>query len=130
MGETDDAQIALNELQSRYPGLPAMAAGFSFGSRIALKLSARQAALKRVIAVGFPTRVQQRDFVYHLQIPKYFIQSTIDEFGPRPEMEEFFASVPEPKEIRWVEASNHFFAGALDVYEGVVEELGMRRGGL
>ena len=127
IGETDDAKAALRELQARYPQLPVMVAGFSFGSRVALRLSSQEPALKRVIAVGFPTRVPQRDFVYHVEIPKYFIHSTLDEYGPRPEMEEFFASVAQPKEIRWVPARDHFFTGALDVFEGVVEEVGLKR---
>jgi alpha/beta superfamily hydrolase len=31
LGETDDARVALRELRERYPQLPAMVAGFSFG---------------------------------------------------------------------------------------------------
>ncbi len=37
-GELDDARIALDVLASRYPALPLTLAGFSFGSRIALRL--------------------------------------------------------------------------------------------
>src|SRR5215207_348962 len=37
-GEMDDARIALDYLRSRYPELPFSLAGFSFGSRIALRL--------------------------------------------------------------------------------------------
>jgi alpha/beta superfamily hydrolase len=127
LGETDDARVALRELRERYPQLPAMVAGFSFGSRVALRLSSQEPALKRVVAVGFPTRVPQRDFVYHVGISKAFIHSTLDEYGPRQEMEEFFATVPPPKEIRWVPARDHFFTGALDAYEAVVEEVGLKR---
>ena len=127
IGETDDANTALRELQSRYPHLPAMAGGFSFGSRVALKLSSREPGLKRVFAVGFPTRTPGQEYVQQIHIPKYFIQSTSDEYGPRPQMEEFFATVPEPKDIRWIEAEDHFFAGALDRLEAVVEEFGRRR---
>src|SRR5690242_7650389 len=32
IGETDDARVALRELERRYPGLPLLAAGFSFGA--------------------------------------------------------------------------------------------------
>jgi len=123
IGETDDARTALRELRSRYPQLPLVAAGFSFGSRVALRLSSQEAHLKRVIAVGFPTRIPDRDYVYHVDIPKFFIHSTVDAFGPRPEMEEFYASVPEPKSICWIEAGDHFFSGALDQFEAAVENL-------
>jgi alpha/beta superfamily hydrolase len=127
VGETDDARVALGELQARYPSLPAMVAGFSFGSRVALRLSSQEAAIRRVFAVGFPTRIPERGYVYHVGIPKAFIHSTIDEYGPRPEMEEFFKTVQEPKEIHWIEAGDHFFAGALDKLESVVQSLGAKR---
>lgn len=127
VGETDDARVAMRELELRYPRLPVMAAGFSFGSRVALRLSSQEPAIQRVVAVGFPTRVKSRDFVYHVDVPKRFIQSTVDEFGPRPDMEEFYASVPGPKTLEWVEAGDHFFAGKLDEFEGVVESVARGR---
>ena len=37
-GEREDARVALEVLRSRYPGLPLTLAGFSFGSRIVLRL--------------------------------------------------------------------------------------------
>src|SRR4249920_2382263 len=37
-GELDDARIALELLLSRYPALPLTLAGFSFGSRIVLRM--------------------------------------------------------------------------------------------
>lgn len=127
IGETDDARVAMHELRSRYPGLPMMAAGFSFGSRVALRLSSQEPSIQRVFAVGFPTRIPDREFVYHVDIPKVFIQSVVDEYGPRPQMEEFMTTVPEPKEIHWIQGTDHFFAGALEDYEKTVETLGKKR---
>ncbi len=37
IGETEDARAALSELRRRYPAVPALIAGFSFGSRVALR---------------------------------------------------------------------------------------------
>jgi alpha/beta superfamily hydrolase len=39
----------------------------------------------------------------------------------------FYESVPEPKHLDWVEAADHFFAGALDEFETVVERIGSTR---
>lgn len=123
-GETEDARVALHELRARYPDLPVTVAGFSFGSRIALRLSGQEKHLHRAIAVGFPTSIAKYNYVHHVTIPKYFIQSTHDEFGPREDFERFYASVPEPKRLDWVEASDHFFKDALDSFEAVVERIG------
>jgi uncharacterized protein len=124
IGETDDARAALRELERRYPGLPLLAAGFSFGSRVALRLASQETAVQRVIAAGFPTRIVERDFAYEVRVPKYFVHSTHDEFGPRPAFQEFFDSLPEPKSLEWVEASDHFFRDALDAFEEVIERIG------
>ena len=127
IGETEDARVALRELQSRYPDLPRLAAGFSFGSRVALRLTSQESAIRRVIAVGFPTRTEEREFVYAVRVPKFFVQSTNDEFGPRKEMAEFFETLEEPKELHWVAASDHFFKDNLDDFESVIEKIGRVR---
>ena len=126
-GETDDAHTILRELARRYPGLPLLAAGFSFGARVALRLTSQEAAVRRVIAVGFPMRVTEREFVYHVHVPKYFIQSTNDEFSPKQEFSDFFHSLPGQKHLNWVAAEDHFFRDALDSYEIVVQEIGNHR---
>lgn len=124
IGETEDARVALRELEQRYPDLPAVCAGFSFGSRVALRLASTEPAVKRVIAAGFPTRMPERDFIYRVAVPKYFIQSTNDGFGPAADLEAFYASLPEPKRLQWIEASDHFFKDALDQFEKAIEEAG------
>jgi alpha/beta superfamily hydrolase len=51
---------------------------------------------------------------------KIFVQSTHDEFGPRAALEELFAATAQPKRLVWVEAADHFFAGALETLEETV----------
>ncbi len=127
IGETEDARVALRELERRYPELPVMAAGFSFGSRVVLRLAAQEPVIGRVIAAGFPTRIAERGFIGDVRAPKYFVQSTQDQYGPRAEFEPFYQSVPQPKQLEWVEAADHFFAGALEELEAVVQRIGNTR---
>ena len=47
-GELEDARAALKWLRGRYPGVPYWLAGFSFGSRIALKLGLEAAGVERL----------------------------------------------------------------------------------
>jgi predicted alpha/beta-hydrolase family hydrolase len=90
-------------------------------------LTSQDQIIQRVIAAGFPTRAAEREFVYRVQTPKYFVQSTHDEFGPRPDLAAFFETLPEPKHLDWIDASDHFFADALDKFEGVIERIGTSR---
>ena len=121
-GEVDDARSALAFLRERYPDLPYSIAGFSFGSRVALRLGCSMVDPKpvRLLAVGFATRLG------HLEtcgLPKVVIQSTHDEFGPKAAVEAAFEQFPEPKRLRFIEAGDHFFAGSLDELEqAVIEE--------
>ena len=120
VGEADDARIALRFLRKRYPDLPFTVAGFSFGSRIALRLGD---GARRVIAAGFPTIYKDTEFLAACTVPRIFIQSTKDEFGPLPELERLIASLPDPKRLIAIPARDHFFAGALDELESAVRTL-------
>lgn len=118
-GEVADARAALVFLRERYPDLPYSMAGFSFGSRVILRLGCGLTPA-RLIAAGFPTRHGTFDYLAACGIPKYFIQSAIDEFGPREELEAAFQTFAEPKHLEFIEAADHFFAGALDRLEEVI----------
>ncbi len=117
IGELEDARAALAVLRSRYPDLPFSLAGFSFGSRIILKLGCEISDPNRLIAVGFPANLSDSQSVGHCPVPKTFIVSSNDQFCAIPAMESYFAALPEPKELIWVNAQDHFFSGALDEFE-------------
>jgi alpha/beta superfamily hydrolase len=120
-GEVDDAGVALAFLRERYPALPYSLAGFSFGSRVALRLGCTLAEPRpqRVIAVGFPTS-GTFDYLDSCSVRKYFIHSTNDIYGPKPELEKAYENFAEPKSIQFIEAPDHFFAGELDQLENAV----------
>ena len=118
-GEVEDARAALELLRERYPELPYALAGFSFGSRVALKLGCTltDPPPQRLIAVGFATRLGRLDHLSTCGIPKYFVHSTIDQFGPKEALESAFETFAEPKQLQFIEAGDHFFAGALEKLE-------------
>jgi len=126
-GEMADARCGLAFLRERYPDLPYSLAGFSFGSRIALKLGCKIATAgedkkpERLIAVGFPTsRMGQFEYLTECTLPKYFVHSTIDEHGPKPDLEAVFARFAEPKSLHFIEAGDHFFSGKLPELEEAI----------
>lgn len=122
-GEVEDARAALSWLLARYPELPVTLAGFSFGSRIVLRLGCEVGLPRRIVAVGFPTRLGDYDFLEKCHRPKFFIQSTQDEHGPREALQALFERFAEPKRLIWVPAEDHFFKGALDRLEDEVIHL-------
>lgn len=119
-GEIDDTRAALEVLRSRYPNLPFSLAGFSFGSRIILKMGCEPVGASRLIAAGFPAAQEPSRELGRCNVPRIFIQSTNDEYGPRVAMEAYFETLEQPKQLVWVEARDHFFAGGLDKFEEAV----------
>ena len=137
-GEIEDARAALGYLRERYPELPFALAGFSFGSRAIMQLGCeigceigreigremgcRTGGAEFLLAAGFATRMGPVEFLAECTVPKVFIHSTHDEFGPRPDFEPMYLKVAGPKRLIWIEAADHFFAGALEELEERVME--------
>jgi uncharacterized protein len=119
-GEGDDARVALDWLRARFPAMPYVLAGFSFGSRIILRMGCRTGDASLLVAAGFPTAHGDAAFLETCRSPKIFIQSTHDEFAPVPQMETLFERIADPKQLVWIEAQDHFFQGSLDQLEETV----------
>jgi uncharacterized protein len=122
-GEVEDARSALEWLRARYPDLGFALAGFSFGARVVTRLGCAINDAAFLMAVGFPADgTGEMEYLESCHAPKVFIQSTHDQFGPRPALEAAFARFAEPKKLIWIEAQDHFFAGALAELEDRVLE--------
>jgi alpha/beta superfamily hydrolase len=123
LGEIEDARAALAWLRGRYPDLPFALAGFSFGARVIAHLACGMEGARWLLAAGFPTRYDDQGVLASCRVPRFFIQSTHDIYGPRGELEALVASLPEPKRLEWIEARDHFFAGGLDALEETVRRM-------
>ena len=116
-GEIEDARAALGWLRARYPALPYALAGFSFGSRVITRLGCATEGASFLMAAGFPTRWGSPDYLENCAAPKIFIQSTNDQYGPRAELEAMYERFAAPKQLHWIAAADHFFAGGLEALE-------------
>lgn len=116
-GEIEDARASLAWLRARYPALPYMLSGFSFGSRVITRLGCEIQSPRLLLAAGFPTKFGPAEYLSGCSVPKVFIQSTNDEHAPRHDFEEMFPAMGDPKQVHWIEAADHFFAGSLQALE-------------
>ena len=123
LGEQNDLRAVLRFASDRYPGLPLVAGGFSFGSRVGLKvICSENSGVERFLSVGTPVEHGEWDFLADCRCPLHFLHGTNDEHGLRPTMEAVFAKAAEPKTLTWIEASGHFFSDALDELEQAAHE--------
>jgi alpha/beta superfamily hydrolase len=120
-GEIEDARAALAWLREHHPELPYALAGFSFGSRVITRLGCEVEGARFLMAAGYPTRWGPPDHLERCAAPKIFIQSTNDQYGPRVELEAMYERFATPKELHFIESTDHFFAGGLEALEEQVK---------
>ena len=113
-GEQGDVCAALDYLAAHFPGLPVCLIGFSFGSWVGLAVGATDLRVSTLVGLGLPVSSLDFDFLRDVRKPKLILQGTRDEFGPVAQVSELYRSLAEPKQIRWVQGADHFFAGKLD----------------
>ena len=119
-GERDDARAALDYLGSRFPSLPVVMMGFSFGAWVGLAVGAADRRVAALVGLGLPIADLDFGFLPGVTKPKLVVQGTEDIYGPRDRMERFYASLAEPKQIHWVEGVDHFFTGRLESVQRAV----------
>ena len=120
-GEHDDVGAALDELARRFPGLPLLAAGFSFGSVMALRAGCADERVRALVALGLPiSMVKDPSFLNACTRPRLFVQGADDVFGPGPVLGDFVAKLPEPKTMVVVPGADHFFSGHLEPMQEAV----------
>jgi alpha/beta superfamily hydrolase len=114
-------RAALDELARRFPGLPLLTSGFSFGSVMALRTGCADARVRALLALGFPmAMVHDRSFLQTCTRPRLFVQGADDAFGPGPALRELVETLPEPKGLVVVPGADHFFTGQLEPMQEAV----------
>lgn len=119
-GEMDDVRYALEFLSRRYPGLPVVLAGFSFGAYIGLRAGALDDRVQAMIGLGVPARLFNGEVLAGCQKPKLIIHGTHDEVAPYRQTLEWFEQVPAPKSIVAVRGADHFFQEHLDEVRTII----------
>jgi uncharacterized protein len=124
-GEFDDFRAGLDAMEARYPGIPLWAAGFSFGSWVALEVGAADPRVSVLVGIAPPVTREGYVFTQILSStkPKFFVQGSLDELCPVKDLWGFYARLPEPKEIAIIDGADHLFTGRTGEVGEALEDL-------
>src|SRR6476661_1980804 len=128
-GEKADFRAALDYMAARYPGAPLWAAGFSFGSWVALEVGAEDPRVSALIGIAPPATTSVSGQVYTFEAtlastkPKFFVQGESDEVCPIEGMWGFYGKLHEPKELVVIDMANHLFEGQAAEVGEALEDL-------
>ena len=112
IGEVEDLNAIVNWANDRYPNLPLILGGFSFGSAVAYSWAGQQTPKALVIIAP---AVNHFDFngLPQPQCPTLLIQGMDDEVVPADEVLQWASTLPNPLTIKQFEKTGHFFHGRL-----------------
>jgi alpha/beta superfamily hydrolase len=119
-GEMDDVRHALEFLSRRYPGVPVIIAGFSFGAYVGLRVAVTDDRAQALIGLGVPARWFGENTLQGCHKPKLIIHGTGDDTAPYDQTVQWFEQVPAPKSMVAIEGADHFFQGRLDEVQSIV----------
>jgi alpha/beta superfamily hydrolase len=119
-GEMDDVRHALEFMSRRYPGVPAIIAGFSFGAFVGIRVAATDDRVQAMIGLGVPARLLGSETLQGCYKPKLFIHGTHDEIAPYDQAARWFELVPPPKSMIAVPGADHFFQNRLDEVQAII----------
>ena len=128
-GEKEDFRAALDYMAARYPGTRLWAAGFSFGSWVALEVGAADDRVHTLIGIAPPvaTSVSGMDYSFPNTLastkPKFFVQGEADEVCPLEGMWAFYGKLEEPKELVVIDGADHLFEGKTPEVGEALEDL-------
>jgi uncharacterized protein len=122
-GEMDDYRAAVDFVAAQYPELELWAAGFSFGSYIAMTCGADDDRICTLVGIAPPVDRYEFASVKLSTKPKFIIHGERDELIPLKTVREFYARLQEPKELVEIDRANHLFDGQASEVGDALEEL-------
>jgi alpha/beta superfamily hydrolase len=122
-GEKDDYRAAIDFMAARYPDLELWAAGFSFGSYIAMTCGADDDRICTLIGVAPPVDRYDYTAVVQSAKPKFIVHGERDEIIPLKAVREFYARLSEPKELVEIDRATHLFEGQASEVGDALEDL-------
>jgi len=125
-GEADDAAAALSLLAERWPGLPRLACGFSFGAHAAVAAGLRDAGVAGLLLAGLVVVERDdvpRDLAPLVASPRpvVVVQAEQDEFGAPEAVRAALAGSAGERLLLPVAGARHLFDGRLDDLQAAAE---------
>lgn len=122
-GEKDDLRAALDWLEARYPSLPLVVGGFSFGSMVGLSVGVEDERVVALLGLGLPVEKAEYDygFLSDTEKPVLVVQGENDEFGAGAAVAEYLRPMGPNITLVRIPGTDHYFTDRLEQLRDTVE---------
>jgi len=116
VGERDDLRDAMDWLEARYPLLPMVIGGFSFGSMVGLGVGVEDPRAVALLGLGLPVEKAEYDysFLAGTEKPVLVVQGEDDEFGSGTAVADVLKPLGPQITLVRVAGADHYFSHRLD----------------
>lgn len=117
VGEQDDVRAALDWLEERYPSVPLVAGGFSFGSKVGLTVGVEDGRVVGLVGLGLPVDRDERydfGFLADAAKPVLIVQGENDEFGSGERIANVVSELGAHVTLVRVAGADHYFTDRLN----------------
>jgi len=116
IGEREDVEAAVDWLEERYPALPMLVGGFSFGSMVGLSWGAEDQRVAGLMGLGLPVDMDRYEFDYLADVgkPVLVVQGEHDQFGAAARVAEIVGGLGDHVTMVRIAGADHFFTDRLD----------------
>ena len=124
-GEQDDLRAVLDAATERFPGRPALVAGYSFGALVGLHVGCADSRVTALLGVAAPVGLYNFGFLRDCDKPLALIQGESDPLAPLGLVLTLASMLPAGARVLPVAGANHGFTDRLeDLGARVAEALG------
>jgi alpha/beta superfamily hydrolase len=117
-GEQHDVRTALEFLARRFPGVPLLVAGFSFGAWVGLRVGCEDSRVVALAGLGMPVGSVDASYLSSCAKPMLLVSGDRDQFAPKEKLKAMGAGIPARArkftELELIAGADHFFTGHLD----------------
>jgi hypothetical protein len=117
-GEQDDVRAALDFLAERFPGVPLLVAGFSFGAWVGLRVGCEEPRVTMLVGLGMPVGTVDVSYLSTCAKSKLFVSGDHDQYAPKEKLKAILEDLParakKRTELTLIAGADHFFTGYLE----------------
>jgi len=93
-GEQDDVRAALDFLAERFPGVPLLVAGFSFGAWVGLRVGCEEPRVTMLVGLGMPVGTVDVSYLSTCAKSKLFVSGDHDQYAPKEKLKAILEDLP------------------------------------
>jgi uncharacterized protein len=122
IGEKEDVTAAIRWIENKFPALPVVLVGYSFGAWVGLQVGCTERSVKAMIGVAAPLALYEFEFLAGNSKPTLYIAATRDEFCSQENLARFECRLPSTSSLSRIEGADHFFSDQIEIVENLIAD--------